>query len=73
MLELKDMREQLSSFEQIGAYILGAQYYYSGDGAPEEFSAVLATREFFEVRGDRYSTAAFGRRSTTANATSASC
>lgn len=51
MLELKDMREQLSSFEQIGAYIPGAQYNYSGDGAPEEFSAILATREFFEVLG----------------------
>lgn len=51
MLELKDMREQTSSFEQIGAYIPGAQYNYSGDGAPEEFSAILATREFFEVLG----------------------
>jgi putative ABC transport system permease protein len=51
MLELKDMREQTSSFEQIGAYIPGAQYNYSGDGAPEEFSAILATREFFEVMG----------------------
>jgi putative ABC transport system permease protein len=51
MLELKDMREQLSSFESIGAYIPGAQYNYSGDGAPEEFSAILATREFFEVMG----------------------
>jgi putative ABC transport system permease protein len=51
MLELKDMREQLSSFEQIGAYIPGSQYNYSGDGSPEEFSAVLATREFFEVMG----------------------
>jgi putative ABC transport system permease protein len=51
MLELKDMREQLSSFEQIGAYIPGAQYNYSGDGAPEEFSAILATREFFQVMG----------------------
>jgi putative ABC transport system permease protein len=51
MLELKDMREQLSSFEQIGAYIPGAQYNYSGDGPPEEFSAVLATREFFDVMG----------------------
>lgn len=49
MLELKDMREQTSFFEQIGAYIPGAQYNYSGDGAPEEFSAILATREFFEV------------------------
>jgi putative ABC transport system permease protein len=51
MLELKDIREQLSSFEQIGAYIPGAQYNYSGDGAPEEFSAILATREFFAVLG----------------------
>ncbi len=51
MLELKDMREQLSSFESIGAYVPGAQYNYSGDGAPEEFSAVLATREFFDVMG----------------------
>jgi len=51
MLELKDMREQMSSLEQIGAYVPGAQYNYSGDGAPEEFSAVLATREFFEVMG----------------------
>jgi putative ABC transport system permease protein len=51
MLELKDLREQTSSFEQIGAYIPGAQYNYSGDGAPEEFSAILTTREFFEVMG----------------------
>jgi len=51
MLELKDMREQLSSFESIGAYIPGAQYNYSGDGAPEEFSAILASREFFDVMG----------------------
>lgn len=51
MLELKDMREQLGSFESIGAYIPGAQYNYSGEGAPEEFSAILATREFFEVMG----------------------
>jgi putative ABC transport system permease protein len=51
MLELKDMREQTASFEQIGAYIPGAQYNYSGDGAPEEFSAILATREFFQVMG----------------------
>ncbi|MBL8170952.1 MAG: ABC transporter permease [Acidobacteria bacterium] len=51
MLELKDMREQLGSFESIGAYIPGAQYNYSGDGAPEEFSAILASREFFDVMG----------------------
>ncbi|MBL8149777.1 MAG: ABC transporter permease [Blastocatellia bacterium] len=51
MLELKDMREQLTSFETIGAYIPGAQYNYSGDGAPEEFSAILTTREFFDVMG----------------------
>jgi putative ABC transport system permease protein len=51
MLELKDMREQTASFELIGAYIPGAQYNYSGDGAPEEFSAILATREFFQVMG----------------------
>ncbi len=51
MFELKDMSEQLTSFERIGAYIPGAQYNYSGDGAPEEFSAILATREFFEVMG----------------------
>src|SRR5690242_12751515 len=41
MLELQDMREQLSSLERIGAYIPGAQYNYSGDGPPEEFSAIL--------------------------------
>lgn len=51
MIELKDMREQLASFESIGAYVPGAQYNYSGDGAPEEFSAILASREFFEVMG----------------------
>ncbi len=51
MLELQDMRAQVSAFESIGAYIPGAQYNYSGDGAPEEFSAMLATREFFEVMG----------------------
>jgi len=51
MLELKDLREQTASFERIGAYIPGAQYNYSGDGAPEEFSAILATREFFQVMG----------------------
>lgn len=28
MLELKDMREQLASFESIGAYVPGAQYHY---------------------------------------------
>ncbi|MDX2034310.1 MAG: ABC transporter permease [Blastocatellia bacterium] len=51
MLELKDMREQLGAFESIGAYIPGAQYNYSGEGAPEEFSAILASRAFFEVMG----------------------
>jgi putative ABC transport system permease protein len=51
MLELQDMREQVASFASLGAYIPGAQYNYSGDGAPEEFSAILASREFFEVMG----------------------
>jgi putative ABC transport system permease protein len=51
MLELKDMREQTSSFEQIGAYIPGAQYNYSGDGSPEELAAVLVSRDLFNTLG----------------------
>jgi hypothetical protein len=47
MLELKDLREQVDVFESIGPYIPGAQYNYSGDGPPEELSAVLVSRDFF--------------------------
>jgi putative ABC transport system permease protein len=42
MLELGDLREQAPIFESVAPYIPGAQYNYSGDGPPEELSAVLA-------------------------------
>ena len=51
MLELKDLREQTTVFESVAPYILGAQYNYSGDGPPEELSAVLVSRDFFNVLG----------------------
>src|SRR5919198_4252728 len=51
MLELKDLREQLKIFESVGPYMVGAQYNYSGDGPPEELSAVLVSRDFFGVLG----------------------
>jgi len=51
MLELKDLREQTNVFESVAPYIPGAQYNYSGDGPPEELSAVLVSREFFSVLG----------------------
>ena len=51
MIELKEMRDQLKSFESLGPYMPGAQYNYSGDGPPEELSAVLVSRDFFTVLG----------------------
>jgi putative ABC transport system permease protein len=51
MIELKEIREQLKSIESIGPYLPGAQYNYSGDGPPEELSAVLVSRDFFTVLG----------------------
>jgi putative ABC transport system permease protein len=51
MLELKDLREQVDVFESVAPYIPGAQYNYSGDGPPEELSAVLVSRDFFSVLG----------------------
>lgn len=51
MVELKDFREQTTVFESLGPYIPGAQYNYSGDGPPEELSAVLVSKEFFNVLG----------------------
>jgi putative ABC transport system permease protein len=50
MLELKDLRET-NVFESVAPYMPGAQYNYSGDGPPEELSAVLVSREFFSVLG----------------------
>jgi putative ABC transport system permease protein len=51
MLELKDLREQTSIFDSIAPYRPGAQYNYSGDGAPEELAAVLVSRELFITLG----------------------
>ncbi|HEV8429438.1 MAG TPA: ABC transporter permease [Pyrinomonadaceae bacterium] len=51
MLELKDLREQTTVFESVAPYIPGAQYNYSGDGPPEELSAILVSRDFFNVLG----------------------
>jgi predicted permease len=51
MLELKDLREQTPIFESVAPYVPGAQYNYSGDGAPEELASVLVSRDLFNTLG----------------------
>jgi putative ABC transport system permease protein len=51
MLELKDLREQISIFESAAPYAPGAQYNYSGDGPPEELAAALVSRDLFNTLG----------------------
>jgi hypothetical protein len=51
MIELREMREHLSIFEDVAAFIPGAQYNYSGGGTPEELAAMLSMRNLFRVLG----------------------
>ena len=51
MLELQDLKREVNIFEDVAAYIPGAQYNYSGDGVPEEFAATLCTHNLFNVLG----------------------
>jgi hypothetical protein len=51
MLELADLKQQVPIFAGIAAYMPGAQYNFSGGGSPEELSAILNTRDLFEVMG----------------------
>ena len=51
MLEMRDLKDQTDIFESIAAYMPGAQYNASGDGPPEEISAILTTRNLFDVMG----------------------
>jgi putative ABC transport system permease protein len=51
MLELQDLKEQVSAIESIAAYMPGARYNASGDGPPLEILSTLSTRNLFEVMG----------------------
>src|SRR5262249_39695690 len=51
MIELQDLKREVTIFEDVAAYISGAQYNYSGDGAPEEFATTLCTHNLFKVLG----------------------
>ena len=49
--ELVDMREQLTSYVDLAAYVPNAAYNISDHGPPEEASAILASHNLFEVLG----------------------
>jgi len=51
MVELEEMKQEVAVFEDIAAYIPGAQYNASGDGQPEELPATLCTHNLFDVIG----------------------
>lgn len=57
MLEVLEIKEQVSILEDIAAHSGGAggyNYSGSGDGTPEEWRAVLTTGNLFEVLGVRF-------------------
>jgi putative ABC transport system permease protein len=51
MIELQDLKREVTIFEDVAAYIPGAQYNYDSDGAPEELAVTYCTRNLFNVLG----------------------
>ena len=51
MIELQDLKREVLLFEDVAAYIPGAQYNYDGGGAPEELAVTYCTGNLFNVLG----------------------
>ncbi len=52
--EIRDLLETTTIFEDIAAYVPGAQYNMSGQGDPEELPATLCTSNLFTVLGSDF-------------------
>jgi putative ABC transport system permease protein len=51
MIELQDLKREVTLFEDVAAYIPGTQYNYDGGGAPEELAVTHCTSNLFNVLG----------------------
>lgn len=51
MIELQDLKRELTLFEDVAAYVPGWLYNHNGVGAPEEVAVTLCTRNLFSVLG----------------------